>query len=145
MIRILGFVMLITACTLCGCSASASLKRHTSLLESAVSMLEYISELLRYSRANVSDIKKKLTGSKYSIFLSEDIRIYLDNDETAALNEFFSSLGQSDLEGQQAMILQYLAFFRSKADEARDKEKRLCKLYSSLGFISGAFLTVILI
>ena len=66
----------------------------------------------------------------------------LNEEDSALLNEFLKGLGMSDSQSEYNRAIGYSSLFENKFKEAQKDSKSLCKLYKSLGVLSGIFICI---
>lgn len=72
-------------------------------------------------------------------------RAYLDGKDEDKLNNMAEGLGYLDVTHQLNAIDQYIELLDADITELSGKYKDTCKLYTSLGIMSGLFLTILLV
>ena len=145
MFRLSGCILIVVASSLYGITYAGKLKRHTRELTCVISMLGEISELIRYTKCTTEEILSRLAADISYNGLLNSIGRELYPDESKLLDDTLSKLGTTDSEGQLAMIGYSVSRFRSMKEAAEAAQKEKCRLYEVLGFMSGAFLAVLLI
>ncbi len=146
MLKLAGCVMLIAAGSLWGMKRAEILRERRHLLELIIEMMTYSAERIRYLRCTVDALKGSIKEEKrFSPLNSPEKLSLLSASERSELDIYFSRLGTTDSDGQQAMIALSISGFEHFASLAREEEKRKCRLYEVLGFVAGAFAAVILI
>lgn len=160
MIRLVGMLAVISCCSALGVEKSLGLKRRRRDLEALRHMLFDIETALQYNCASTAEIVRMLkAGGRMKFFLqldytdlrgslerSEEYRsLYINDPERQIIADVFDDLGSSDLETQIAMI----KFNKHRIETAiADCEKECaekCRLYNSLGFFGGIFISLLII
>ncbi|MBR1384811.1 MAG: stage III sporulation protein AB [Ruminococcus sp.] len=146
MIRLAGCLLIIYAGALCGITAASSLTKRRKTLEKVIALLKYTSELIRYKKYPVEELMYEIRQNEANKrLLEQELEEYLSVEEKKTFERFLSDIGGSDQEGQQAMISLYITEFERYAGFAVKKEAENGRLYRILGFMSGVFLTLIII
>lgn len=148
MIKLIGCVLIISACTQMGCAMALDKIRQ-------MKYLKLLRRLIFETRAMVDggmtfgEIILKLSLQKdYSdfTFLSQDTSSPLfDNEIRQTAIDFFEKLGTTDTNGQLAYVSMSLAALDeqiSRLSENFTSQVRLCR---ALGVLSGAFIAIMLI
>lgn len=161
-------LILITA-GLIGCYMSAGLKKRLSLLKAVNAMLEEISILIRYKAATVFEIVEELNRDKrfaelgfipevkehcedqssFSLKWENAVMSYnfgsIKPQDLLLINSIGQNLGSSDIEGQLSTLALEKEELKTLLADAESDLKNKSKLYSSLGILTGAFITVLLV
>ena len=74
-----------------------------------------------------------------------DINTKVPTIERQLLSEYFSTAGMGDIESEVAKVDTYINLFEERLLEKRKKTKELCKLYRTVGFLCGLFLSIFMI
>lgn len=143
MIRLAGCLLIIVVGTLIGTAKSRALKDRTNRLNQLLRMLTRASELIRYKRSTVGEIMEQLKEDQHFRDLLDSTD--LERQENELISGFLSELGTTDAEGQLSMIALYSSRCRELIEAAKNEEAAKCRLYEQLGFMSGAFIAVLLI
>lgn len=142
--RLIGSVFLIIACSGLGFLLSHRLSLRVSQLSSAIRYIEKLIEQMRLGY-ELPQILARLDGEVYI----KDGRWHgldsLKSQEINTLNSFLSSLGSTDLLGQQHNADTHLATLSNYLKEARLMKTERSRLYLSLGVLGGLFLAVLFI
>ena len=160
MIRLVGMLVVITCCGALGVKKSSELKCRRRELEALRQMLFDIGAALQYNCASTAEIVRMLkAGGRMKFFSqldytdlagtlmrsSEYRSLYINDPERQIIADVFENLGSSDIETQIAMI----EFGEHRLDAAIDAcEKECaekCRLYNSLGFLGGIFISLLII
>lgn len=145
MIKLTACILIISAGALWGSYMSSRLRRRTSLLREAVSMISSISGLIRYQKSTTDEIMASLRCREEHRTLTEQSCPWLREEEKRLLREIFSSLGSTDSEGQRAMLELYAGRFKDLAESAAAEQQQKCRLYDTLGFMLGAFIAILIV
>lgn len=142
-----------------GVTKSQTLSGRYKTLRIIEKMLFEIMLMLKFNAPTVSEIIESLRNNKEfnSLSFLKDYKVYdkltpqdivnaglLDKDKLLVC-EVFNSLGASDLESQIEMISFNLDKLRYLCDEALEDKRIKCRLYNSLGFLSGILVSIIIV
>ncbi|MBR6102761.1 MAG: stage III sporulation protein AB [Ruminococcus sp.] len=146
MLRLSGCLFMITASSLFGFELSSRLRRRAALLRNAVSMLKTSGDRMRFTRP----VKDKLIASlkadpQYRDLFDKRALQLLGEEAVAVLERFFDSLGTTDITGQEAMTAMCISELSRLYSKAEDETKSKCRLFEILGFMTGAFISVMMI
>lgn len=161
-------MILITA-GIIGCYMSAGLRKRLMLLKAVNAMLEEISILIRYKAATVFEITEAIgkdnrfselgfisgikdtctEPSAFSLRWEEAVMSYnfgsIKPQDLLFISSIGQNLGSSDIEGQLSTLALKKEELKALLAEAESDCKNKSKLYSSLGILTGAFITVLLV
>jgi len=155
MLKLTGCILLISACSGAGFSAAGRLIKRAYELEILLNLLQQIGIYLTSDFLSTDEILARLDKEKFGViinfnksitdesFVSADSSIP-DNIKTK-LKEYFREFGSTDLKGQSAKTDLLICEVQEVLTEEKERCSRHCKLYRALGFLSGAFLAVMLI
>lgn len=148
---------------------SAGLRKRLSLLKAVNAMLEEISILIRYKASTVFEIIEELSKDKrftelgfilevrehcseqssFSLKWENAVMSYnfgsIKPQDLLLINSIGQNLGSSDIEGQLSTLALEREELKTLLADAESDLKNKSKLYSSLGILTGAFITVLLV
>lgn len=104
--------------------------------------LRQCSELdeLKFLRISESDNCQK----EAEMILSSQPYPFTD-DEKMCLSTFFRELGSTDIDGQNALIERSRHYFKRRLEQQEAESLKKCKLYKTMGIMTGIFIAVVLI
>lgn len=153
-------IAVISCCAALGVKRSSDLKRRCRELQLLELMLFDIATALQYNCSSTAEIIRMLKAGGRMKFFSQlelsDLKSSLERSDgfaalavTAAEKQIvidvFSSLGSSDLETQIAMIEFNKRRIISAQQECEKECSEKCRLYNSLGFLGGIFISLLII
>lgn len=163
MIKLIGMLMIMCAGCGSGFTFSSKVKRHVAVIEAIDRMFAETAVMINFNAVTFRELivhLKSCPRLKELKFLDVDLSPVdiresilksvkenaddLDDEENMQLYGFFMQFGCSDIDGQLLMAEKYHEFFRSRVKELREESIKKCRLYNSIGFLSGAFVAVIL-
>ncbi|MBP1560490.1 MAG: stage III sporulation protein AB [Oscillospiraceae bacterium] len=167
MLKLFGMAVIIIVTTLTGSYFSYMLKSRVIMLKKLNYMLEEIMTLLRFSSATVYEIRDALCldprfsdldflqsiSSENGVSFQENWcsavkscpLAGLKQGDTALLADIGRKLGTSDLDGQTGTLKLQQAELSSLISAAETEHAKKAKLYRSLGVLSGAFISIMLV
>ncbi len=155
MLKLTGSILLIFACSAAGFSASDKLLKRTSELDIALNMLHQIGIYLTSDFLSTDEIIARLDKEKFGDIINFSKNITdksfvfeessLPDNIKSKLREYFGEFGSTDLKGQSAKTDLIICEVQKVLEDEKERCSRHCKLYRALGFLSGAFLAVMLI
>lgn len=160
MIKLVGVIAIISCCGSLGVKKSADLRRRHRELRLLEQMLFDIGTALQYNCSSTAEIVRMLRSGGRMKFFSQlelaDLRGSLERSEefrSLAINsaerqiiaDVFDSLGSSDLETQLAMIEYNKRRIAAALEECERECRDKCRLYNSLGFLGGIFISILII
>ena len=150
-----GAAGLITAGTLIGFYLSDNSKNKVLICRELALLCDYLSGDIRFKGTPVPELLDSLLAGdtfRHLSFLSvEGIKHYhmvsspLTNDENREITEFLYSLGKYDAAAQVNLISQFKEYIKTSEIKYREKHAASSKIYLSLGFLSGAVISLVLI
>ena len=147
MLKAVGVIVLIAACTAIGFKRSENLRvRHKKLSRFSV-LLQDISDGIR-TGAELCNLFKEENALELATFekLTPEARPEgLSAKDIELLNNFFEGLGMGDVASQITRCETYLELIKKQEKEAAEQVKAKAGLYSRLGFFAGLFIAVMLI
>ncbi|MEG2987634.1 MAG: stage III sporulation protein AB [Lachnospiraceae bacterium] len=170
--KILGSVMVMIACGGLGIDAAFRLKKRLCILEKLKQMVTHLNGEILYANAPLpeafervgnrnpgkagdlfksvaSDLKKE-TGERFDQIWSGQVGKFskesvLSRKEREQLIVFGEHLGYLDRDMQEKTIRFYLENLEYSIQCLRMQETEKCRLFVSLGILSGLFLTVVMV
>lgn len=167
MLKIIGIAVIISVTSFAGSYFSFALKNRVVMLKKLNYMLDEILLLLRCKSATVYEIAetlavdqrffdfdflKKVISDRNKPFreswcsaVSENIPQGAKKSDMELLTDIGRKLGASDLEGQINTISLWQSELVSAISSAEEDYARKAKLYRSLGVLTGAFISIMLV
>lgn len=167
MFKIFCVIVIITVTSYIGCYYSYALKKRLTILKKINYMIDEILTLIRFKAATVYEIVDVLKSSERFVNLEFLNNIYFDSNcsfqekwcsailksppqyinksDIELLSDIGQKLGTSDMEGQISILkFQQTELLLSISDAEAEYNKK-SKLYRSIGVLTGAFISIILI
>ncbi len=145
--KLFGICAIVCASTLFGFYKSGEKKTYEKRLFNLVISLRELKEKIRQNTGELSSLIPVCFESD-SVKLCEN-KIIINSDFTdedkSKLNEFFSNLGMSDIESESKKCDIYISLFEERYKYFLDKNRQECKLFRTLGFLFGVFLSIFLL
>lgn len=167
MIKIIGIIIVISVSSFTGLYFSLSLKNRVVVLKKLNYMLDEIMIMLRYRSATVYEIAETLASDERFAefeFLSsikpdgekpfrdswceaaENCKLFgLKKRDTELICDIGKKLGTSDLDGQISVIKLWQAEVMTAISSAESEYASKAKLYRTMGVLTGAFISIMLI
>lgn len=73
------------------------------------------------------------------------ISVNLSASEKNTLDELFMQLGGSGRSMQDELLCGHICVFEMYADEARERAAKVCRVYASIGFLTGMAIAILLV
>lgn len=147
MLKIVGMILLVCACTAIGFTLSENLRiRHKKLSGFSV-LLQDISDGIRTGN-ELSSIFKEKSFLELTTFEELNPKAKaegLSSKDKQILSDFFESLGMGDTPSQITRCETYIELIKTQEKEAAEQVRAKAGLYSRLGFFAGLFIAVMLI
>ena len=140
--KITGLIILFFVCVVFGFAKANIIRKRAKLLEEIHRSLSVLAE---YIRANGGELSAILPLSfNYDFISIKENKIsfkkeFLENADIDLLTEFFNGLGLGDKKREYERTKLFTELVKKQSEEAREKADNLCKLYNTIGILSGAF------
>lgn len=171
-LKFVGVLLVITACGGLGMEAALHFKRRLRLLEKLKLMITHLKGEILYANAPLSEAfdrtgsrnpgkagalfravagrLREESGESFSLIWKEQAEAFvkeseLSHREREQLLDFGEHLGYLDREMQEKTLLLYLEDLEYSVRVIRKEEPEKCRLYMSLGLMSGLFLAVVMV
>lgn len=145
LLKILGLIISFLVPTAFGFFKSYGIsKRYTKLRKAVVC----ISELAESVKVESSEKNKLFSKCFDKELLNQDFTInseWFKEGDLNIFNEFFGGFGLKDKNSEYERTKLYLERIKMLCEDAGEEKNKLCKLYSSLGLLSGLCLCIFLI
>ena len=166
MFKIIGMIVIVISTSMIGISCSEKLKKRAGELGLVCHMIEEMSLLIRYRALTVYELIENLKKNSMLCtlpFLNEfkadnglpfktsweenvvNIHTFMNDGDIKLLKTLGGTLGTSDIDGQLQSLEVYKADFKRLEKEAIAAYEKKAKLYRSLGFLCGMFVSIMLI
>ena len=162
--KIIGSILIISACFLVGYLKSGALYKRRDFLKSFLVFLSLLETNLRYNNSDIFTLvtlsatkqdlknfcfdnnKQKPFDEIWNERISELPKEFsLKKVDKDMLFEFGSELGKSDLDGQLKHIELYKAVFEKQLSDAEEAIAKKSKLYKTMGFFTGISIALMII
>ena len=147
LIKLTGLLIIFAACCFGGMYKSLKLKKRAEKLFLFAKALDDMAERIKAQAAEVSVLIK-------ACFKAEEVFInggkisfnncFLEKEDINLLNEFFDDFGVRDKDGEYERTKFYAALLQKQYELSEVKCNKLCRLYNSLGVLSGLFICIFL-
>lgn len=147
MIKLVGFVFVVSAFTLCGFHFASRVEERHRQLKLVVKMLGEIKILLEYGVMTKGEIFSKIfTDENYIVFDIKNLSLsMLDDNEKQNLTDFYNQFGTTDLQGQLYTLEMYKNTFSESCEEHKALKDNKCRLMRTSGVLLGIFLCLMFI
>ena len=167
MIKIIGIITVISVSSFTGLYFSSSLKNRVAVLKKLNYMLDEIMIMLRYRSATVYEIAETLAADdRFAEFeflssikpdgekpfrdswceAAEKCRPFgLKKRDAELICDIGKKLGTSDLDGQISVIKLWQAEVTTAISSAESEYASKAKLYRTMGVLTGAFISIMLV
>ena len=157
MLRLMGALLVMTALTGAGFFFAGRLRLRSEFLGAMLTLTDSLKTEIRYSRDDILTVLKRSSPEIIArvspktdnadefgrTFTSCVARTYnLAEDDSALIDELFSKLGASDVEGQISHLELCGEKLRKQYNNSLEEIKSKSKLYKLLGFFAGAAIAV---
>lgn len=144
LLKITGLIIAFSVPSLLGFLKAFNVaKRSEKLGKIYVSVCD-LCECIRTENTPKEKLLKKCFGGLINVNLTVNTE-YLKNEDISFLNEFLISFGRKDKVSEYERARLYISRLEGIIENANKEKERLCKLYSSVGVLSGLALCIFLI
>lgn len=171
-LKFAGVIFVIAACAGLGMEAALRFKRRLRLLEKLKLMITHLKGEILYANVPLAEAFERTgarnpgragtlfqavaarlseeTGERFALIWKEQAGTFVKDSELShrereQLLSFGEHLGYLDREMQEKTLLLYLEDLEYSVRVIRKEEPEKCRLYMSLGLMSGLFLAVVLV
>lgn len=147
-VKLIGAASVIIAGTYIGFDKSAVLGKRLSTLRNILRMFDETEILMNYGAFTTGEILERLRENEcFEKIINKDSSVTrcLAEDEKRLLNEYFSQLGTTDLQGQLSALKMYKNAFTEKFSDLKAVKDEKCRLYRTMGILAALFVCVILV
>lgn len=147
-VKLIGAASVIIAGTYIGFDKSAVLEKRLSTLRNILRMFDETEILMNYGAFTTGEILERLSESEcFEKIINKDSSVTrcLAEDEKMLINEYFSQLGTTDLQGQLSALKMYKTAFAEKFNDLKAVKNEKCRLYRTMGILAALFVCVILV
>lgn len=159
MLGLIGGVCIIASSSLAGISLSSRLRERYEVHKQLCEMFSLIKIYLQNEYLTADEILHRLsadTSADKLTFLknaevfsqaAENARSFtiIESSKRERLARYFSDFGKTDISGESAKTSLILREFELEASRLREKCDKYCRLYTALGVLAGAAVTVMMI
>lgn len=156
-------LFIIAACALCGYSLAGAANEREKFLSELVAALR---RLRIYIVDMIMPVEQALKQTDFPVFSavaariekdrslfdvwrmmagSEKILAVISDSERKVLDGLFEQLGESGRNLQDEMLRGCIRALELYAEEAKERAGKVCRLYTSVGFLMGLAITILLI
>lgn len=147
-VKLIGAASVIVAGTYIGFDKSAVLEKRLSMLRNILRMFDETEILMNYGAFTTGEILERLSENEcFEKIINKDSSVTrcLAEDEKRLINEYFSQLGTTDLQGQLSALKMYKTAFAEKFSDLKAVKDEKCRLYRTMGILAALFVCVILV
>lgn len=164
MIKLLGLLAVTVSCAMGGFYISSMKRKRVSQLEEIIRLIKEIEISMGFSRLVLYELFERLrkNGAFSKLEFIDKIEdrgrpffeeyreailksdLALKQDELELLLSFGKELGTTDANGQAGAAVLYGKMFEGRFITANADCERKCRLFSSLGVLTGVFISIIL-
>ena len=163
--KLLGCMLLMGACSLCGFAASEQLAKRTERLNLLLRLVNDMMNLLRYTLPTVDDmilmlavqpcyaaltfLRSVADTQSQTAFAERWAQVILQqfkpSEERNLLLQIGQTLGSTDLDGQLSALTLCKEQLGNLLRHAEEKKQSHASMYRSMGLLTGLFLVILLI
>ncbi len=144
-LKIAGLIAVFSVPCVYGLYMSYSVKKRSAKLKLIVISFAKLSEYIRIEKTEKQQLFKRCFDAS---ILNVDFSFngeYLLKEDISLLNEFLNDFGVGDRKNEYNRTCAYIKLFERLSEKAEQETEKLCRLYSSLGALTGLSLCIFLI
>lgn len=148
MIKIAGAAAIVISTAYIGFLKASSFEKRISALKLVVRMIEQVKILLNYSLLTTGEIIDKLSeNNEFSsiVGMKNSGISCLSQYENQLLAGFWEQLGTTDLESQLSSAEMFKRTFEEDLSSLKEVKDSKCRLYRTMGILTGLFISVMLV
>lgn len=144
-LKILGLLTIFSVSSILGFLKSSVLYNRSQKLLDFLKGMDFLAERIKMNSGEISELLKisfkegLLTKTDNEISVNSD---YLKKEDISPINEFLNNLGMGDIKSEYERIKAYKTIIKLQYETARNDCLNLCKLYKTLGVLTGVFLCI---
>ena len=146
--KIAGLAVIFAVCTFTGFLKSANIKRRSQKLGCLYRSVSLFGERVKSDGSEISRILPQSFNNNLVYINNGEIGFntdYLLPEDIALISEFLSDLGLRDKDSEYERICLFAKLIGKQKNEAEERAQSLCKLYNTVGILSGLFICIFFI
>ena len=147
-LKVSGLLTVFTVSCVLGFLKSSALNKRAGKLLDFLKGMDFLGERIKMGNCEIAELLK-ISFKDYLIIYNENGFFadgdYLKKEDIAPINEFLSKLGMSDTDSEYERIKAYKAIIELQHKTAESDCLNLCKLYKTLGVLTGVFICIFLL
>ncbi len=140
-----GLLLLFLSSASFGFMKSISIRKRAEKLTAVSHSVQALASRIKAEKTEIARAVS-LCFSKETVFIENGKTVinknFLETQDIALLEEFFSSIGLRDINSEYERIILFSSLLEKKGKEAAEKADELCRLYNSLGVLFGIFASI---
>lgn len=143
--KISGLLLVFSAATAIGFLKSNELSVRAKRLDMLCRGLSELKERIRCGEGEIERLvlqsfdRELITAENGKITVN---RNGLKSEDVTLLEEYFSDAGMSDIQSECERCRLYISLLKEQHRRAEEDCSKLCRLYRTLGFLSGIFICI---
>ena len=147
MLKLIGLLIIFATCSFGGLYKSLKLKKRAEKLFLFAKALDDMAERIKAQAAEAAVLISACFKDE-AVFINRGKisfnNNFLEKEDINLLNEFFDDFGARDKDGEYERTKFYAALLQKQYEFSDIKCNKLCRLYNSLGVLSGLFICIFL-
>ena len=147
-IKIAGLAVIFFTCIAFGFNKSHNIRKRAEILNSVYRSVTVLAECIKSEGGEINTVLFRSFTDNFADIKNNKIvfkKDYLENADIDLLTEFFSGLGYTDKSSEYERTKLFASLIKKQSEEAEFKADGLCKLYNTVGFLSGALVCIFFI
>jgi len=143
-----GLLIIFSVCNFSGMYKSLLLRKRAEKLSYITRAVDDMAERIRSQACEVKKLISTCFENSTVYITNGKIEFnsnFLEKSDIDLLEEFFADFGMRDVNGEYERARFYKKLLQKQYEQAENKCGTLCRLYNSLGVLSGIFLCIFLL
>ncbi len=143
--KIAGLLVILAVCTAFGYEKSHSIRKRAGILNFLHRATTLLAEYIKSDGGEISKLLPRCFGDDFVKVNDNELNFkkdFLEKSDIDLLKEFFEGLGFGDKNSEYERTKLFVALIKKQSEEANMKAESLCKLYNTVGFLSGVFVCI---
>ncbi len=140
--KVTGLIIVFSVCAVSGYMKSYGIRKRAQVLTSVYRSMTLLSEYIKAGNGEISTILPQSFGEEFLDIKNSRVdfkKNHLENADIDLLTEFFTGFGFNDKNSEYERTKLFTALIKKQCDEASQNAQNLCKLYNTVGVLTGAF------
>ena len=143
--KVAELLVILTVCTAFGYEKSHNIRKRARILSLTHRATTLLAEYIKADGGEISKLLPRCFGDDFVRITDNRIEFkkdFLEKSDIDLLKEFFEGLGFGDKNSEYERTKLFVSLIKKQSEEANSRAESLCKLYNTVGFLSGVFVCI---